>query len=73
MTTKYVEIPPATPPGTCRGCAEVIYWTVSDKGSRVPVSIQTDGGQAPTATEPGRGVNHFTNCPQASQFHKRRR
>jgi len=76
FTTKapsLTEIPIGTRAATCSGCGATIYWIVTPKGARSPLSIAIEGGKAPTATEPGLGASHFIDCPAASRFHKRSR
>jgi hypothetical protein len=40
---------------------------------RVPVSTQCEDGAEPTPFASGQGVNHFTNCPAAADFHKKKK
>lgn len=61
----------------CRGedCTALVYWV---PGIPCPVSCDVDGGRHPDAVEDpatgrmqegdGRGVSHFINCPNASDF-----
>lgn len=78
MSTKkppaLINIPAGTPPRACSGCGATIYWVVTDKGARAPVHVNVE--MAPTSAAPtdlldGQGINHFADCPEASQFHKR--
>jgi hypothetical protein len=52
---------------TCRGadCQRTIYFNATN----TPVDCSVAGGRIPTATEDGRGFNHFLTCPNADQFH----
>jgi hypothetical protein len=58
------------PGGTCRA---QIYWIerprVGKPGTaRVPVDCDVPGGSTPDAMNGGRGVSHFTTCPDAGNF-----
>lgn len=70
-----IRIPAGTRSRPCNGatCRELIY----DVG-KTPVSIapyfnkhgeqKVPAGIAPTATEDGAGINHFSNCPDRQKF-----
>jgi len=70
---KLTDIPAGARAARCSACGVTIYWVVTPKGSRSPLSVAFPGGKAPTETEPGAGASHFIDCPQASRFHKRSR
>ena len=59
----------ATRKSRCNGstCGAVIYWV---HGRRFPIAVNFVGCNAPTNTEPGLGVSHYINCPNASEFSK---
>ena len=61
--TADLDIPAGAIATTCRGCGEYIYFVWG-----TPVSTKCAGGQNPTKTTPGAGVNHFRNCPQRDKF-----
>lgn len=66
-----IVIPPGTPARNCSGkdCGKVFYWAPHPKTLRNhPVSIDHPRGKAPTETEPGAGVSHYSNCPNANDF-----
>lgn len=72
-----VSIPAGTYWAMCRGkalggsCDDKVYSVQSETtGKWQPISIRCDGGRAPTDTEPGEGVSHFGNCPDATLFRK---
>lgn len=69
----YEAIPPGTPPQRCRGpnCGAMVYWVPNSKGKRVPVSTTFDAEcWPPSADQPGVGVSHFLDCPDANNFSK---
>lgn len=65
-------------------CSATIYWARNPKtGRAVPVDCSVPGGRTPSETamhdqldafagvadvHDGRGVSHFTTCPDADQF-----
>jgi hypothetical protein len=65
-------------------CRAVIYWITNPASGRpLPVGCDFDGGEAPSETRDkgqldafagsafvhdGRGVSHFTTCPDVGQF-----
>jgi hypothetical protein len=74
----------ALPRSTCKGCGKPIVWALNPKsGKCVPIDAspvvyrvyQTQNGQVECLPEhPGEdtfGVNHFTTCTKANDFHKR--
>lgn len=65
------EIPAGTKASDCRSCKAPIFWIKTPKGKNMPVSCDTELGQAPTAVEFGVGIAHFSNCPNADD-HRRR-
>jgi hypothetical protein len=72
-TPPLTAIPAGTRPARCSGCGATIYWIVTERGARAPLSVGVTGGKAPTDAEPGLGASHFVDCPAASRFHKRSR
>lgn len=69
-----VSIPAGTPARTCSGCGATIYGVITAKGAKAPVHINSElapKSAAPTDLLDGQGINHFADCPAASQFHKR--
>jgi len=62
-----LEVPAGTPARTCNGrtCNAQIYFV-----QKAPIHCDVEGGVRPTATEKGRGVNHFGTCPDAAYFHR---
>jgi hypothetical protein len=71
-TITWYDIPAGTKPAECKGCSAEIYFIPStvSPGISIPISVEPDGAFGPTETEPGRGVSHFTDCPNAGQFGK---
>lgn len=76
-------VPPDTPAGRCTGphCNAVIYFVTNPAtGSSIPVNCDVPGGtrprvapvDAPVPGVSGLGVNHFTDCPDAPRFHRRK-
>lgn len=55
---------------SCRSCCSDIYWGVTSRGKRVPVSEKScrwvDDGVRRTLM----GVSHFADCPNASEHRK---
>lgn len=72
MPLALIPIPPATRLSLCRTCRAPIYWVILPSSARAPVSTDCEGGLAPTATAPGRGINHFANCPHAARYRRPR-
>lgn len=63
-------IPAATPPSACRSCKAEIYWIITERGGRMPVSIGGPSCVPPEENEDGLGISHFVDCPDADQ-HRR--
>lgn len=76
-------VPKGTEPSTCTGhkkaggtCTAEIFWierpstakNSKKKTVRVPVDCDVEGGEHPDSFTPGRGVNHYTTCPDAGKF-----
>lgn len=75
-------IPLGTAPARCRSCGAVVYFIRTPRGKLMPVSIDAEGCRAPDtfpegqrnlfggvdSPAPGRGVSHFSNCPQADDW-----
>jgi hypothetical protein len=75
MTPRFLDIPPGTPATRCGSekCGQLIYWISHPASGRPhPVDPDVDGGVAPTADAPGRGVSHFATCADAALFRKSR-
>jgi hypothetical protein len=53
------EIPLNATLAHCRGCGAGIYWVRTPAGANMPV-------------DPGTGVSHFSTCPQAARFSRKR-
>lgn len=70
---KFFTIPAGTGNQKCRGCDALVYWVKTEKGKLMPVRADVEGGRAPGtgATDHGRGVSHFIDCPRANAFRKR--
>lgn len=83
MTERQIQwetVPKGTEAATCRGhkrpggtCKATIYYVERPrKGkpgtARVPVDCSVPGGSTPDSLSDGKGVNHFTNCPDAGNF-----
>lgn len=72
---KFHLVPAGSPSSPCNGetCDAILFWIdAKTKSGKAPIHCDVAGGQPPTATEPGLGVNHFTNCPDANRFHRGR-
>jgi hypothetical protein len=54
----HFDIPNGTSPALCRGCRVTIYWIKTLKGKNMPVNPD--------------GTSHFSNCPQAQTFRRRK-
>lgn len=68
-----ITIPAGTPAARCSKCPATIYWVITDKGKRSPVSVNTAiyaGCFPPTETREGQGVSHFADCPAAAGFRR---
>lgn len=68
----WFEVPPNARPGQCRSCKAVIYWIETAAGRKMPVDCEVDGAFEPRVDEAGRGVSHFSVCPDANQWRKRK-
>ncbi|HVX38776.1 MAG TPA: hypothetical protein VHB25_04305 [Gemmatimonadaceae bacterium] len=65
-------------------CRAVIYWIENpDTGRKIPIDCDVEGGESPSETNDrrqrdmfagsafvhdGRGVSHFTTCPDVGEF-----
>lgn len=70
-TELMIAIPAGTPMKRCGGkdCGRVFYWAPHPTtGNRHPVSIDHASAKAPTETEDGVGVSHWSTCPNADDF-----
>lgn len=73
---EFIVVPKGTRASRCRGsdCGETIYWVERPRAgkafgmTRVPISCDVPGGDSPDSFTDGKGVNHFTNCPNAGNF-----
>ncbi len=66
---QWYDVPAGTKPERCKGkiCRGRLYWITSpNTGAKLPIDCAP--GIAPTADRAGRGVSHFTTCPDARQF-----
>jgi len=43
----------------CRGCREIVLWTITPRGRRMPIDRD--------------GISHFATCPEATRFRSRSR
>ena len=73
----WYDIPAGARAVECSGgsCGAMIYKIDSPKtpGAKIPISVEPAGAFHPTATEKGRGINHFQDCPDAADFSRPRR
>lgn len=79
-TPEFITVPKGSKASRCRGntCGAAIYWVerpkmrkgqpVPGQTARVPVHCDVEGGSTPDDLSEGRGVNHFTDCPDAGSF-----
>lgn len=58
------------PGGTCRAVLYFIERPRKGKPgmARIPIHCDVAGGVTPDAMTDGRGVNHFTDCPDVGNF-----
>lgn len=70
-------------------CRATIYWIRTPEGRAIPIDCDVEGGEPPSDTNDrnqldafsggsafvfeGRGVSHFTTCPDADEFRGGRR
>jgi len=45
-------------PGKCKGCGVAIYWCLTRSATSIPYTLE--------------GIPHFTDCPKADQFRKKK-
>lgn len=83
----FLIVPAGTVSARCWGkhrggtCEKGIYWiTYTRRGTggeerviKSPIDCSVDGGLVPTASQPGRGVSHYTTCPDTALFHKHKK
>lgn len=73
---EFITVPKDARATRCRGadCGEVVYWVERPRAGakpgvvRIPVHCDVPGGVEPDAFTEGKGVNHFTDCPNARDF-----
>jgi hypothetical protein len=68
---KFYTVPAGTRAAECNGktCRATIYWVENPETSRrLPVDCDVNDSEEPTARDDGRGVSHFTTCPDVGQF-----
>lgn len=68
----FFDVAADTPARTCDHCPATIYFVRTTTGKRMPVRCDVPEGKAPTATEPGRGLSHFADCPGANRARRGR-
>lgn len=70
----FYEVPAGTPSRPCTGrtCKATVFFIDRPSGKQMPVHCDVTDGVRPTATDGGLGVNHYTDCPDAGQFHRRK-
>lgn len=76
MTTpQFYTVPKGTQPAECKssGCRKAVFFIVTQRGSRMPVDCDVEGGQEPTEEGDGWGVSHFTTCADPNRFSKHTR
>lgn len=78
--SEFITVPAGSRPTRCRGasCGATIYYVerpkmrkgqpVPGQTARIPVHCDVPGGATPDSLSEGRGVSHFTDCPDASRF-----
>lgn len=66
-----IVIPKGAREARCpRGCGAPIFWVEVKRGvktTRIPVDSSGADGQEPDSMCEGRGVNHFTLCPESGE------
>lgn len=66
------RVPPTPRYGVCRACSAPIVWLITAAGKLIPVNSNTvETGDV--NYEHGRHVSHFTTCPKAGEFRRRRK
>ncbi len=74
----FFDVPAGTPATQCRSCGAVAYWIKTAAGKPMLVDCDVPGGCEPWKGVPGdgehdgRGVSHFSQCPDADQWRKAR-
>ena len=58
----FYEIPKESPAVPCQWCGQSIFFGVTKRGHRIPLSVDLAGCSMPTMTEPGYGQPHFADC-----------
>lgn len=79
--TRWETVPAGTQASVCTGhrrpggtCSAEIFWIERPPvgaprlTARVPVDCSVPGGQTPDSLSAGKGVSHFTTCPDAREF-----
>lgn len=79
----FYEVPAGTPSRPCTGgtCKATVFFIDRPSGKQMPVHCDVDGGYRPSSGEGdegstqhnGLGVNHYTDCPDTGQFHRRKK
>ena len=70
----YLSVPAGTRVAKTCSCGVKLYFIpAKTPGKRpIPVNCECEGGQPPTADDPGRGLNHFADCPDRDTYRKPR-
>lgn len=72
-TSLIIPIPAGTGASQCSSCRQTIFWAPHPStGKKHPVSIECGFGRAPSNVADGRGVSHFSDCPNANDHRKPR-
>lgn len=73
----FYTVPANAASSRCK-CGKTQYWILTQRGKRMPVDCDVEGGTRPIppsgghdyAGSAGRGVSHFATCPRADGFRR---
>jgi hypothetical protein len=68
----FTAVPIGTPAAVCKAvtCKRRIYWITTGNGKPMPINCDVPGGKLPTGRDPGQGIPHFADCPEAGSFRR---
>ena len=69
---QFLTIPRGTEHTKCRWCRRAdVYWITTASGAKLAVDAEVPGGIEPGLAQLGRGIAHFSTCPESTSHHAR--
>ena len=69
---QFIAIPRGTEHTKCGWCRRAdVYWIITPSGNKLALDASVPGGIEPGLSRVGRGIAHFSTCPQSATHHAR--